>query len=314
MKKLILIFLIGVNISLLAQKTTPQDYINKYATTAQTEMKRSGVPAAITLAQAILESESGNGELAQKSNNHFGIKCKETWQGEKVYHNDDARGECFRKYNDVLQSYSDHSDFLKVNGRYTFLFDLDINDYKGWAKGLKKAGYATNPSYAQLLITIIEKYDLAAYNTAEYHPVIDEVSATVKANIAVVAKEPASDIIEQQDLNKIYYINETKAVRAVAGTSLLLIADKYNISLSKLLDFNDFKNVDKDILTDDSYVFIQRKRKQGAMDTHIIRANETIYDIAQEEGIRLISLLEYNNITASNKLVIGEILMLKKNK
>ncbi len=310
MQKIILIFLITINISLFAQKATPQDYVNKYATTAQAEMKRSGVPAAITLAQGILESESGNGELAQKSNNHFGIKCKETWQGEKVYHNDDARGECFRKYNDVIESFADHSNFLKINGRYAFLFELDINDYKGWAKGLKKAGYATNPTYAQLLINIIEKYDLASFNNSDYHLISESVSTQIN-NEAEVIKD---DVVESQDLNKIYYINETKAIKAVSGTSLLLIAQKHNIGLSKILDFNDFKSVSGDILLEDNYVFIQRKRKQGAVDTHTIRANETIYDIAQEEGIRLISLLEYNNMDLNTKLAVGEILRLKKNK
>lgn len=139
------------------------EYISKYKEIAIKEMQRTGVPASITLAQGILESQNGESDLAKRSNNHFGIKCKPEWTGGKVYHDDDERGECFRSYENVEQSYMDHSDFLKNRPYYTFLFKLDPTDYEGWAKGLKKAGYATNPVYAQQLITLIQKYNLQEY-------------------------------------------------------------------------------------------------------------------------------------------------------
>lgn len=139
------------------------DYVRQYRDLAIREMIRTGVPAAITLAQGILESQSGESNLAKSSNNHFGIKCKTDWTGEKVYHDDDARGECFRKYNDAEQSYVDHSDFLRSRPHYAFLFTLDPTDYEGWAKGLKKAGYATSPTYAQRLIDLIQRYNLQEF-------------------------------------------------------------------------------------------------------------------------------------------------------
>jgi hypothetical protein len=139
------------------------EYISKYKEIAIREMQRTGVPASITLAQGILESQNGESDLAKRSNNHFGIKCKPEWTGGKVYHDDDARGECFRSYDNAEQSYVDHSDFLKNRPYYTFLFKLDPTDYEGWARGLKKAGYATNPIYAQQLITLIQRYNLQEY-------------------------------------------------------------------------------------------------------------------------------------------------------
>ncbi len=143
-----------------SQKISTKEYIDKYKALAIAEMKRSGVPAAITLAQGVVETESGNSDLVRRSNNHFGIKCKENWTGETVSHDDDAKGECFRKYPTAADSYKDHSDFLKYRPYYTSLFDLDPTDYKGWAKGLTKAGYATNKDYGRMLIKIIEEHNL----------------------------------------------------------------------------------------------------------------------------------------------------------
>ncbi|MEI9957532.1 MAG: glucosaminidase domain-containing protein [Ferruginibacter sp.] len=165
MKKL---FIIGVLIlsggfAFAQDLITPEQYVAMYKDIAIREMKRMGVPAAITLAQGILETESGNSDLVKKSNNHFGIKCKSNWTGESVSHDDDAAGECFRLYKTAEDSYRDHSNFLRGNTRYGFLFKLDVKDYKGWAYGLKKAGYATNPSYPQILIKHIEQYNLQQY-------------------------------------------------------------------------------------------------------------------------------------------------------
>ena len=134
------------------------NYIETYKELAMNEMKRTGIPASITIAQGIHESMAGQSELVKKSNNHFGIKCKSSWDGDRVYHDDDARGECFRGYTRAEDSYIDHSDFLKNSSRYAFLFSLDPTDYEGWAYGLKKAGYATNIRYSQILIKLIRAW------------------------------------------------------------------------------------------------------------------------------------------------------------
>tara|TARA_B100000900_G_scaffold410039_1_gene427018 strand:- start:12959 stop:13825 length:867 start_codon:yes stop_codon:yes gene_type:complete len=146
-----------------AQDMSRTEYIFKYKDLAVAEMNQYGIPASITLSQGVLESGNGNSELARKAKNHFGIKCHSSWEGKKVYHDDDEAQECFRKYPTVAASYRDHSVFLQ-KARYANLFELAITDYKGWAKGLKKAGYATNPEYPELLIKIIENNQLQQYD------------------------------------------------------------------------------------------------------------------------------------------------------
>ena len=148
-------------------QTLTNDYINDYKDLAVEEMKLYNIPASITLSQGILESSNGESMLATKANNHFGIKCHSSWQGDRVFHDDDEKGECFRKYNNVEDSYRDHSLFLANSSRYSFLFDIPIQNYKSWAKGLKKAGYATNPKYSKLLINIIKRYNLDQYDKTD---------------------------------------------------------------------------------------------------------------------------------------------------
>ena len=160
---IIIFFAFGCFFKSSAQDMTAQEYVQKYKDLAIEEMKRMGVPAAVTLAQGLLETQNGNSELFKESNNHFGIKCKSTWTAETVSHDDDAPGECFRKYKTAEDSYRDHSNFLRGNDRYAFLFKLDPSDYKAWAYGLRKAGYATNPKYPQILIKNIEDNNLEQY-------------------------------------------------------------------------------------------------------------------------------------------------------
>ena len=142
-----------------------ETYIEKWAPVAVEEMYRSGVPASITLAQGILESRYGLSELASKGNNHFGIKCHKDWKGRTMAYDDDAKGECFRVYDSAQESFRDHSDFLRYRDRYKFLFEFDTKDYKSWAYGLKKAGYATDPNYPAKLIKYIEDYGLSRYDS-----------------------------------------------------------------------------------------------------------------------------------------------------
>jgi flagellum-specific peptidoglycan hydrolase FlgJ len=180
------------------------DYIATFSEIAQLEMKAYGIPASITLAQGLLESGYGKGELARKTNNHFGIKCHTGWQGDYDFHDDDAKGECFRKYNHPMYSYRDHSIFLSTRSRYAFLFDYDTTDYKNWAKGLRKAGYATDKKYPQKLIYLIEKHQLDEYDTGVSKSVYEK-------NKPVITEKNAVHIVRKGDtlysLSKRYYVS-----------------------------------------------------------------------------------------------------------
>ena len=299
-----------------AQRITADEYIALYKDIAMSEMKRSGVPAAITLAQGLLETESGNSELVKRSNNHFGIKCKSTWTGASVTHDDDLRGECFRAYQTPDESFRDHSDFLRANTRYGALFKLDISDYRGWAYGLKKAGYATNPLYPTILIKNIEQYNLQQYSlNVVDQPPIDELgkkgdSAAISVNdIPVnVSKDSAAETtLDVSD--KILTINNCKCVYAGKGQSLLVIATKNNINLNRLLEFNEM--AEDGILGEAQYIYLQKKSKTGEKDYYIAQEGEGIYDIAQKNGIQLQYLLDYNGLKDGDKAVAGSKLFLK---
>ncbi len=294
----ILLFLICSAVS--AQSLTVEQYIDMYKDVAVREMKRMGVPASITLAQGILETESGNSDLVKKSNNHFGIKCKSSWNGESVSHDDDANGECFRKYNNAEDSYRDHSNFLRGSERYAFLFKLPPNDYKAWAHGLKKAGYATNPSYPQILIKSIEEYNLQQYTLMGLNdvPVFDAtryVSDKEDSKITAITTDNISADPVSPDISagKTQF-NGLKAIYANSGTSLLAIATEYNIGLSKLLEFNDLK--EDGLLQEAEWIFLERKSTKGNRDFLITGKEESINRIAQTNGIQLSSLLKYNNL------------------
>jgi LysM repeat protein len=298
-----------------AQNMTIEQYVATYKGLAITEMQRTGVPACITLAQGILESEAGNSDLLKASNNHFGIKCKAEWKGETVLHDDDAQGECFRKYACAADSYKDHSDFLKGSDRYAILFQLDPLDYRGWANGLHRCGYATNPKYAQILITYIEQYHLNDYSLIAMGRLKDTTqsllasnvtpSAPVTAPVVAVVQKPVAAVYPQGE----FRINETRVVFAPAGTSLLALADQYHVSLSYLVDFNELKNDNE--LTRDQLVYLQRKRKVGEKQSHTVASGETLYYIAQSEGIRLSSLMEYNQMEDGMEPAAGESLYLQ---
>ena len=287
-----------------------------YKDIAIREMKRMGVPAAVSLAQGILETENGNSDLVKKSNNHFGIKCKGTWTAESVSHDDDAPGECFRAYKNAEDSYRDHSNFLRGSSRYAFLFKLDPRDYKGWAYGLRKAGYATNPQYPEILIKNIEDNHLEQY-TLEAIGEVPIFDASKYSNDP--EEKDAIDALQstgQNDSDNIYLtepvqltINGSKALFVPKGTSLLAIASQNNINLSRLLEIND---LEKDGLLDkDQYIFLEKKQKQGDRDYYIVQQNETLYDVAQKNGIVLQNLYDYNNITSANNLNPGTKIMLR---
>lgn len=293
-------------------------YINSYKSIAMAEMIRTGVPASITLAQGIHESESGKSNLVQRSNNHFGIKCKTGWEGGKVYHDDDERGECFRSYQSPEESYRDHSDFLKKGQRYAFLFALDPADYKEWAYGLKKAGYATNIRYSQILIRIIEQYNLQQYTLIAMGKLQpgDEILAGSGTVLPPVVQSGPSQQVEEEELPAIDYpsgvfrINDTKVVYAPAGTALLSIAETHGLSLARLMDFNDIYT--GDILKKGQLVFLQRKRKRGSVSHHIVQKGESLYSICQTEGLRMEELLDYNLLKEGMEPAVGEKLYLQE--
>lgn len=303
-------------------------YINQYKEMAMQEMVRTGVPASIKLAQGIHETMAGKSDLVLKSNNHFGIKCKATWTGDKVYHDDDARGECFRSYSCSADSYADHSNFLKGSARYAFLFQLDPTDYKGWAYGLKKAGYATNVKYSNIIIKLVEDYNLNQYTLLALGKVApqEEILAgnpvrpaqgdnAVAGGPAVIA--PFNNVEEEvKSIPKITYpekeftINNTKVVYVPAGTALFAVAQQYDVSLRRLMDFNDLKR--EDVLVKGQLLFLQRKRKVGASEKHIVQPGESLYDICQAEGLRFESLLEYNHLSEREAPAPGESLYLQE--
>ncbi len=351
-KQLLTIFLATIVINANAQKEKAYNYIALYKDIAIAEMQRSGVPASITLAQGILESSYGESDLCKSSNNHFGIKCKSEWNGEKVYHDDDTKQECFRSYPSAAESYKDHSNFLRTRPWYDFLFKLDPTDYKAWAKGLKKAGYAMERDYPQKLIKVINDYNLNQYTlmalnkipntnqnlaskakeeiyddtTMAPELVIKISSKQLKANQqkraegidddSVIIINPNTQatkaIINNQPTGYpegIFTINHSKVIYARAGVSLLYIAKQYDISLSKLVAFNDME--DEEILTTDKLIFIEKKLTKGATDFHIVKPNETLYDICQAEGVRLGKLIEYNNIKKTMQPAVGEKIYLR---
>ncbi len=307
----ILLFL-SVSICASAQKITIEEYIEQYKDIAIREMKRMGVPAAITLAQGILETENGNSDLVKRSNNHFGIKCKDSWTGGRVYHDDDASGECFRAYANAEDSYRDHSNYLRGSKRYESLFSLEATDYKRWAYGIKKAGYATNPRYPEILIKNIELYNLQQYTLAG----IDEIPKfekntekglpELKEDKVMSSEEttPGSDVME-----RVIIINKTKCIFAKKGTSLLAIAIKNNISLIKLMEFNDLE--EEGILDKDQYVYLHKKLKTGDKEFYIVQPGETLHDVAQKKAVQLRFLKEYNNLSYDGELNAGTKLFLQ---
>jgi LysM repeat protein len=322
-------FLLLISTAGMAQKSDlVTKYINTYKDLAISEMKRTNVPASITLAQGILESGAGNSELVLASNNHFGIKCKSYWKGETVKHDDDEKGECFRKYPTPEDSYKDHSDFLKNGQRYAFLFTLEPTDYQGWANGLKKAGYATSPKYPQSLIRLIEDYNLQDYTLLAMENVSDLNEDSVHKGIggfksmsAIFSSgEKASEenMLEKTVMVKPvttnypeghFKINDTKVVFVKQGTSYLSIAKQYEIDLSKIFEFNEIQH--DEIVNKDQLIYLQRKRKTGNNAYHAVLPGETLHDIAQQEAIRLESLLELNWLKDEEKPAVGEKLSLR---
>ena len=293
MKKLKLcLILIISSLTLQSQTRNKQyeDYIKKYRELAVEEMKKYHIPASITLAQGLLESGAGQSTLARKSNNHFGIKCGSDWNGKTVSHDDDARGECFRAYKHPKESYEDHSKFLAGRPRYASLFKLNITDYKGWARGLKKAGYATNPRYADQLIGIIEVYGLHQYDT--------------KGGLKWMKENP--------NPHQPYIANGLVYIVVRAGDSWKSISKEFNVSQSKLRKYNDlYKGY---ALQVGDILYLEKKNKKADKEhiVHVLRAGESMYSISQKYGIRLKNLYKLNKMHENDPAPkVGTILRLR---
>ena len=295
-----------LSVALFAQDENDiRNYIDNYKTLAIAEQIRSGVPAAITLAQGIHESSAGNSELATKGNNHFGIKCKSTWMGETMLHDDDKKQECFRKYVSAEQSYIDHSDFLKQSNRYHFLFDLDRTDYVGWASGLKRAGYATNPLYVKKLTDLVEKFNLQQY-TYEAISTSSKVVGEVIPSINKPSEDKPINLTHIDDPSIMY--KGLKGFWIGKGETLLPKALEKNIRYAKLLALNDLPD---QALQTDMFIFIEKKRKVGTEEFHIVKADENMVLIAQKEAMLLSSLYAFNNLIPGQEPETGERLTLQ---
>ena len=293
MKKLKLLLILIIScLTLQAQTRNKQyeDYIKKYRELAVEEMKKYHIPASITLAQGLLESGAGQSTLARKSNNHFGIKCGSDWRGKTVSHDDDARGECFRAYKHPKESYEDHSKFLAGRSRYASLFKLKITDYKGWARGLKKAGYATNPRYADQLIGIIELYELHKYDEKNY--------------LKWIKKNP--------NPHQTYIANDLLYIVVRAGDSWKSISKEFDISQKKLRKYNDlYKGY---ALQVGDILYLEKKNKKADKEhiVHVLRAGESMYSVSQKYGIRLKNLYKMNKMDADDPAPeVGTILRLR---
>ena len=290
-----------------AQQTPQQEYIHKYASIAQAEMRRTGVPASITLAQGLLESGAGRSTLAVKSNNHFGIKCHKNWKGKKVYHDDDAKGECFRSYSKPEESFRDHSDFLRYNDRYKFLFDYDISDYRSWCYGLKQAGYATDPKYATKLIDLIETYGLGRYDVGKVEvEAPDKIEAPVKS--AIQYDEEFRFKVERT----VYEKNGVRFVYARRGDSYSSIASLYDLFPSEILRFNDLTQSRE--LKPGDLVYIARKKTRTAkgLEMYTVQEDgERLWDICQRFGVRMSSVCKRNKLDPEAELGAEQTILLR---
>ena len=305
-----LLYFIAVANAQASGRITYEQYINKYKDLAIKEMKRTGIPASITMAQALLESGAGNSTLAKKSNNHFGIKCHSDWKGKKVYYDDDRRNECFRKYRTVYDSYIDHSNFLTRKGRYAKLFTLKTTDYKGWAHGLKKAGYATDPRYAHRLIKIIEDYKLYQLDSKLSKKEIEKFQKNAESSGAV-----DDFVINAQSSHEVKYNNKTKYIDVKPGDTFKSIAKEFGLMQWEIYHYNDIpKNSD---IKDFRHLYIESKRNKAhrGNDYHIVKQGETLQKISHKYGVKLKKILKYNNLRKGTKTVKpGTKLNLRKKK
>ena len=315
--KRFLLFLLSVS-SLVASGQSPQavlDYVEKYKNIAVEEMNSYGIPASVTLAQGIHESGCGMSVLALNSNNHFGIKCHNEWNGVKYHHDDDAPQECFRVYNCPEESFRDHSDFLKTRSRYAPLFKLEITDYRAWARGLKAAGYATNPHYPEIIIKLIEDFNLNKYDRPLSNNVAQgkQKDGNIPLTNATAQQAIQKEIEKQADLTKYSFvemhINGTKAVAYKSSIPVAAIAQKYGLTTEQLYQFNDLHT--KAPFKENEPVYVEQKKTETSYHQYEVAEGETMRDVAQKFGLSLDELYKRNGITAGCEPVAGEVVVLR---
>ncbi len=282
------------------RRTTAEEYIERYKYLAIQEMQDYGIPASITMAQGLLESGNGNSALATGANNHFGIKCKADWTGARVYHDDDEKGECFRRYRTPEESYRDHSLFLRNGQRYASLFQLDPTDYRGWARGLKSAGYATNPQYATLLINLIERYNLQSLDTQPLS-VAEARQRQRRSNRTGLLVKPVHPVL---------YNNGVRYVVAQSGDSFIAIANERDMPVARLLEVNDMP-YDMPLQEGMAVYIAPKKNKSATVFAHIMTAADSYHSVAQQYGIKLGKLEKMNPAARTQPPYVGQIIRLK---
>jgi len=276
------VLLLISGVSSQSKSLTTQKYIDSFKDAAMQEMRVYGIPASITLGQGILESASGNSRLCKECNNHFGIKCRKNWEGKYCLADDDAKDECFRGYENANESYRDHSLFLKNSRRYASLFELPPTDYENWAHGLRKAGYATNPAYGNILIRVIEKYRLSLYDS-----------------IVVLGNEYLTN-----GPGKVINVNGLPAVAARAGDNVENLAKENDLAQWRLCKYNDLEG--KNLINPGEILYLKPKRNKGIEKTHIIKRGETLHDISQMHAVKLKSLRKLNKLKDGQEPAVGE--------
>ena len=324
---------------------TDEQYIQRFAQYAVEEMEKYKIPASITLAQGLLETGGGQSRLAQLGNNHFGIKCKEDWTGKTMKHTDDAPNECFRVYDDPRESYEDHSKFLAYRKYYVNLFKLDMMDYKAWAHGLKKAGYATNPRYAYILIDKIEKNNLYEFdktnskevlyavlkmypdlkNDGAFMAKLDQGKSASKPVTVKVPYEQTSYAQQKKKVEKIVSKAETlnsilikshpnggkKFVIIPNDVELAAISKKFQITESALMKWNELNGTQ---LKRNEILFLEQKSSKGNVETYKSQTGESMHDIAQKFGIRLNKLYSKNRMEFGQQPKTGQLIYLQSKK
>ena len=271
---------------------TTKAYIDSFKVAAMIEMKAYGIPASITLGQGILESASGNSKLARECNNHFGVKCRSTWTGRFCLADDDAKDECFRGYLSPQESYRDHSLFLYGSKRYARLFELPSTDYKNWAHGLRETGYATNPSYGNLLIGVIEKYRLAMFDSM----------VVMGEDFYAISKPGAAPIPAE-------IINGLPAIMAKPGETPEQLAARYNLDVAQIYKYNDIAKGEQ--INPGEIIYLKPKKRRSDEVSHTVKSGESMRDISQMYGIRMKHLYKLNKLTPGQEAAVGEVINLR---
>ncbi len=292
------------------KRITTEEYIKTYKDIAIKKQKEYKIPASITLAQGILESGSGNSKLSKKANNHFGIKCHKGWKGKTFHMDDDEKNECFRKYKKVEDSYRDHSEFLTRRGRYSFLFEYKTTDYKSWAKGLKKAGYATNPKYPQLLIKIIERYNLNQYDSnqkgkSKKNNIINESESVY------ISPSSFKHVDTWSSGRNIYKNNGTKLIIIEKGDTFNGLADEFEIYAWQFRKYNDLSK--NHMLKIGEVIYLEKKRRKADKkhSYHKVKSGESLQKISQTYGVRLKRLYKMNNLPKGIQVETGKNIKLR---